>query len=48
MTKTEKAVQQAANVAYEKYAELQEKIGREEAAKISFEVLKREMAKCNE
>lgn len=47
MTKTEKVIQ-AANVAYEKYTELQEKMSREEAAKISFEVLQRELAKCNE
>lgn len=45
MTKTEKAVQQAANVAYEKYVELQEKIGRVEAARISLEILKNEMEK---
>lgn len=48
MTKIEKAVQQAANVAYEKYAELQERIGRVEAARISFEVLQQELRNLNE
>ena len=48
MTKIEKAVQQAANVAYQTYTELQERIGRIEAAEISFEVLQQELKNLNE
>ena len=48
MTKTEKLVQQVANVAYQTYTELQEKIGRIEAAKVSFGVLQQELRNLNE
>jgi len=39
---------EAAKKAYDKYAELESKIGREAAIEISFEVLKKELAKVNE